>query len=104
MFGWKHWNKKITKLTREEFYAFVINNHEYLKGIARAVSAEIVEQMELDINLVVRQEFKIPERESYKYDVNVKNEIELSAMRLSNAMCVMLLLGKESVVGDIELL
>jgi hypothetical protein len=36
--------------------------------------------------------------------VNVENEIELSAMRLSNAMCVMLLLGKESVVGDIELL
>ncbi len=79
--GGDRYQQKITKLTREEFYAFVINNHEYLKGIARAVAAEIVEQMELDISLVVRQEFKIPEQESYKYDPNVRNDVEY----LSNA-------------------
>ena len=79
--GGDRYQMKLTKLTREEFYAFVINNHDLLKQIARSVASEIVEQMELDMSLVVRKEFKLPEQDSFKYDPSVKNEVDY----LSNA-------------------
>lgn len=73
-------SKNIIALETREFYAFVINNRHKLKQDFRAVTTGMVEQM----SFVFKPKttiFHIPEQDFFKYDPNVKNEVEY----LSNA-------------------
>lgn len=68
---------KLAKLTRPEFYAFVINNEHTLRTICQMVSAEIVNQLQSRLAIDKKKsEFKIPEDDFIKYDVGVKNEVD----------------------------
>lgn len=68
---------KLAKLTRPEFYAFVINNEHTLRTICQMVSAEIVDQLQSRLAIDKKKsEFKIPEDDFIKYDVGVKNEVD----------------------------
>ncbi len=67
--------------TKEELYAFVINNEQQLKMDCRAISAEIgATQARLQLS-IREDDFKMPEDDYLNYDPGVKNEIEF----LSNA-------------------
>ena len=66
----------LLSLTKEELYAFVINNEHQLKMDCRAISAEIG-ATQAKLQLAVREdEFKIPEDDYLNYDPSVKNEID----------------------------
>ena len=68
-------SKNIVALETKEFYAFVINNQHKLKEDFRAVTAGMTEQM----GIILKPKtvaFHIPEQDFYKYDPNVKNEVE----------------------------
>ena len=71
---------KIVSLETAEFYAFVINNQHKLKEEFRAVTAQMEEQISYGLN-PKRSTFHIPEQDFYRYDPNVKSEVEY----LSNA-------------------
>lgn len=67
--------KKILSLGTTAFYAFVINNAKKLRDDFKAVTSEIGEQMPLVLNPPKTSTFRIPEQDFFKYDPNVKNEI-----------------------------
>lgn len=71
---------KIVSLETAEFYAVVINNQHKLKEEFRAVTAQMEEQISYGLN-PKRSTFHIPEQDFYRYDPNVKSEVEY----LSNA-------------------
>lgn len=75
----KFTNRKLLSLDTAEFYAFVINNVHLLKDDFRAVTSDMQNQSSIAIPKTAV--FHIPEQDFYKYDPNVKNEIEY----LSNA-------------------
>jgi len=68
-------NKKLLSLDTAEFYAFVINNERLLKEEFRDVTAEMTEQISMNLQPKV-SEFHIPEQDFFKYDPGVKDEIE----------------------------
>lgn len=72
--------KKLLLLDTAEFYAFVINNEHLLKEEFRAVTAEMSVQISFALNPKISA-FRIPEQDFFRYDPNVKNEVEY----LSNA-------------------
>lgn len=66
-------------LTKEELYAFTINNEHQLKADFRAVASEI-SNIQTKLSLDVREEeFKIPVDDYFNYDPNVKHEIDFLA-------------------------
>ena len=70
---------RILSLTKEELYAFTINNEHQLKADFRAVASEI-SNIQAKLALDVREEeFKIPIDDYFNYDPNVKNEIDFLA-------------------------
>ena len=72
---------RLLSLTKEELYAFTINNEHQLKADFRAVASEI-SNVQAKLALDVREEeFKIPIDDYLNYDPTVKGEIEY----LSNA-------------------
>jgi type III restriction enzyme len=71
---------KLLSLDTLYFYAFIINNARKLKEDFRAVTSEMLQQPTLIVT-PKSSEFHIPEQDFFKYDPNVKNEIEY----LSNA-------------------
>ena len=72
---------KLLALGTSDFYAFIINNEDKLRRDMRELSAEINdEQSKLPIYIKTAK-FSIPEEDFFKYDGNVKQEIEY----LSNA-------------------
>ena len=73
-------SKNLVALDTREFYAFVINNEHKLKQDFRAVTTGMAEQMSLVLKPKTTV-FHIPEQDFFKYDPNVKNEVEY----LSNA-------------------
>lgn len=73
-------SKNLVVLDTREFYAFVINNARKLRQDFKEVTAKMSEQLEFPLKPKTA-EFKIPEQDFYRYDPNVKNEIEY----LSNA-------------------
>lgn len=73
-------SKNIIALETREFYAFVINNQHKLKQDFRAVTTGMAEQMSFVLKPKTTV-FHIPEQDFFKYDPNVKNEVEY----LSNA-------------------
>ena len=73
-------SKNIIALETREFYAFVINNQHKLKQDFRAVTTGMAEQMSFVLKPKITV-FHIPEQDFFKYDPNVKNEVEY----LSNA-------------------
>ena len=73
-------SKNLVVLDTREFYAFVINNARKLRQDFKEVTAKMSEQLEFSLKPKTVA-FKIPEQDFYRYDPNVKNEIEY----LSNA-------------------
>ena len=73
-------SKNIVALETREFYSFVINNQHKLKQDFRAVTTGMAEQMSFALKPKTTV-FHIPEQDFFKYDPNVKNEVEY----LSNA-------------------
>ncbi len=72
--------RKLIALETVEFYAFVINNQHKLKEEFREVTAQMAVQLSYERN-PKRSTFRIPEQDFYRYDPNVKGEVEY----LSNA-------------------
>lgn len=72
--------RKLIALETAEFYAFVINNQHKLKEEFREVTAQMAVQMSYERN-PKRSTFRIPEQDFFRYDPNVKGEVEY----LSNA-------------------
>lgn len=72
--------RKLIALETAEFYAFVINNQHRLKEEFREVTAQMAVQMSYERN-PKRSTFRIPEQNFFRYDPNVKGEVEY----LSNA-------------------
>ncbi len=72
--------KKLLNLRTDEFYAFIINNERLLRHEFREVTADMEEQISLQLNPKTSM-FHIPEQDFYRYDPGVKNEVEY----LSNA-------------------
>ena len=72
--------RKLVALETAEFYAFVINNQHKLKQEFREVTAQMAVQLSFERN-PKRSTFHIPEQDFFRYDPNVKNEVEY----LSNA-------------------
>lgn len=72
--------RKLIALETAEFYAFVINNQHKLKEEFREVTAQMAVQLSYERN-PKRSTFRIPEQDFFRYDPNVKNEVEY----LSNA-------------------
>ena len=72
--------RKLIALETAEFYAFVINNQHKLKEEFREVTAQMAVQLSYERN-PKRSTFRIPEQDFYRYDPNVKGEVEY----LSNA-------------------
>lgn len=73
-------NGKLLNLETDEFYAFIINNKDLIKHIFREVTA----QMAVQENFLMKPkilDFKIPEQELYRFDIDVKDNVEI----LSNA-------------------
>lgn len=64
---------KFLGLNKDEFYAFVINNREILKEELREIVTGITEQQFIVLQPKTK-EFRIPEQDFFKYDVNVKGE------------------------------
>lgn len=71
---------KLLQLDLAEFYAFLINNESKLKDDFREITTEISNQTQF-VYHPKKEEFKIPLQDFFKYDPNVKNEVEY----LSNA-------------------
>ena len=72
--------RKLIALETSEFYAFVINNQHKLKEEFREVTAQMAVQLSYERN-PKRSTFRIPEQDFFRYDPNVKGEVEY----LSNA-------------------
>lgn len=72
--------QKLIALETAEFYAFVINNQHKLKEEFREVTAQMAVQLSYERN-PKRSTFRIPEQDFFRYDPNVKGEVEY----LSNA-------------------
>ena len=72
--------RKLIALETAEFYAFVINNQHKLKHEFREVTAQMAVQLSFERN-PKRSTFRIPEQDFFRYDSNVKGEVEY----LSNA-------------------
>ena len=72
--------RKLIALETAEFYAFVINNQHKLKEEFREVTAQMAIQMSIQLH-PKKSVFHIPEQDFFRYDPNVKNEVEY----LSNA-------------------
>ena len=72
--------RKLIALETAEFYAFVINNQHKLKEEFREVTAQMAVQLSYERN-PKRSIFRIPEQDFFRYDPNVKGEVEY----LSNA-------------------
>lgn len=72
--------RKLIALETAEFYAFVINNQHKLKEEFRDVTAQMAVQLSYERN-PKRSTFRIPEQDFFRYDPNVKGEVEY----LSNA-------------------
>lgn len=72
--------RKLIALETAEFYAFVINNQHRLKEEFREVTAQMAVQLSYERN-PKRSTFRIPEQDFFRYDPNVKGEVEY----LSNA-------------------
>lgn len=68
-------NKKFLNFDSKEFYAFVINNEHKLKEDFRKITAQLHKQLSMPLNRKFST-FKIPEQDFFKYDANVKDEIE----------------------------
>lgn len=73
-------NGKLIALETAEFYAFIINNQHKLKEEFREVTAQMAVQMSMQLH-PKKSAFHIPEQDFFRYDPNVKNEVEY----LSNA-------------------
>lgn len=73
-------SKNLVALDTREFYAFVINNEYKLTQDFCAVTTGMAEQMSFVLKPKTTV-FHIPEQDFFKYDPNVKNEVEY----LSNA-------------------
>ena len=73
---------KLINMDIKEYYAFVINNIERIKDeFKEVISDRAGVQLSSDVYEPKADIFRIPEKEFYRYDVNVKKEIEY----LSNA-------------------
>ena len=72
--------RKLLELETAEFYAFVINNQHKLKAEFREVTAQMEIQMSMRLH-PKKGVFRIPEQDFFRYDPNVKNEVDY----LSNA-------------------
>lgn len=73
-------SRKLIALETVEFYAFVINNQHKLKEEFREVTAQMAVQLSMQLH-PKKSTFHIPEQDFFRYDPNVKNEVEY----LSNA-------------------
>ena len=67
--------RKLIALETAEFYAFVINNQHKLKEEFREVTAQMAVQLTYERN-PKRSTFHIPEQDFFRYDPNVKGEVE----------------------------
>lgn len=72
---------KLLSLDTGEYYAFIINNLEFLKRDLKEVVNEIPKQKAFHFPEPKKSKFKIPEQDFLHYDSGVKNEVEF----LSNA-------------------
>lgn len=68
-------DKQLLALSKNEFYAFVINNAKVLRGDFKEAASEMKLQMEIRPQSTT---FRIPEHCCYKRDVAEKNEIPYS--------------------------
>ncbi len=71
-------NKKVLKLSKKEFYAFIINNEDMLKqDILEAVSQKREQQVKLKMNYKKEVAYKFPEKIIVKYNKNAKESKEM---------------------------
>lgn len=66
--------QKILSLETAEYYAFIINNKHRLKEEFRAVTADMSSQLSLVVPKMAT--FRIPEQDFFKYDPNVRDEVD----------------------------
>ena len=71
----KNVRRKLLALETADFYAFVINNEHLLKEEFRAVTANMAQQIPMNLTPKTSA-FYIPEQDFFKYDPGVKNETE----------------------------
>lgn len=71
---------KLIALETAEFYAFIINNQHKLKEEFREVTAQMAVQTSMQLH-PKKSTFHIPEQDFFRYNPNVKSEVEY----LSNA-------------------
>lgn len=71
--------KKILKLNKKQFYAFIINNEEKLRhDLLEAVAQKREQQVKLKMNFKKTVSFKFPEKMLVRYNKNAKESIEMS--------------------------
>lgn len=68
--------KKLLSLDTQEFYAFIINNVKQIKTEFVEVSATMMKQLPLAVYEPKTSVFRIPEQDFFKYDPDVKREVE----------------------------
>lgn len=68
-------SKKLLALETAEFYAFIINNVHPLKEEFREVTSDMSQQMSMLLH-PKKSVFHIPEQDFFRYDPDVKNEVE----------------------------
>lgn len=77
LFGQKFtYHDKLLSLSIRELYAFVINNMDLLKNIAREAMAVTLEQVSLDLKNISEREFRIPQSTMFTYDSTSKIQSE----------------------------
>lgn len=70
--------KKILKLKKKEFYAFIINNENKIKqDILEAVAQKREQQVKLKMNFKKTATYKFPEKMLVKYNKNAKESKEM---------------------------
>jgi len=73
LFGEKFaYHDKLLSLTTRELYAFVINNMDLLRHIARESMAAMLAQSSIEFNSISEKEFRIPQKTMFTYDVQSK--------------------------------
>lgn len=64
---------KLIALSTKEFYAFILNNRDLIRDMLIEYNKETTYQLQLEIEQIKRENFKIPLEEHYRYIPDTKN-------------------------------
>ena len=75
---------KIIELTNKEYYAFLINNKELLKGLFKKIVSSIPYKEESYVPNPKISTFRIPDEDFFRYDVGVKDDTDYISSAYKN--------------------